>query len=424
MPIYSKKFHDETLADRRLLHTFVNANGNVAAAISAIQNGISKINSKLDEMSPASSNTIWQVVKRGDVTFFLDSRSLVDKCIIETGAWEEDQVEYLNKTIKSLGNCSDFYFFDIGSYFGYYSMLVKKNFPNSRIFTFEANPMTYVQLKANLLCNNLHDKVTALNVVVCSTPGKTTVSDHEDLLDNRGGWSVGGAESASSRMIDNLVPDEYFANLENQFIVMKIDVEGYEAEVLQGLGKVLAKNRVFLQVECFDFDTGLREKFEQAIAGLGLRKIHQIQYDHYYVNFGDDSLVEPPQSIHMPASKFFTGNVRTEEGYIAFDRSIVGHIIYGPCMWVPQGRRRVVFRFTPGTVLDNCAVEVFSNYAHARGENAIFHSEDVNAANYEQDLGELTISYEHPLAYCDIEFRLLTKGQAEGTFMSVDIHPL
>jgi len=428
MPIYSKKFHDETLADRRLLHEVVAAstvhNKSLASAISSIQSSLSAINHKLAEMSPANSGGVWEVVKRGDITFFVDNRSLVDKCIIESGSWEEEQVEYLTRTIDHLRGDGEFYFFDIGAYFGYYSMIVNSRFDKSRIFTFEANPMTYIQLRANLLCNNIHDRVTALNVVVCSTAGTTGVSNHDDLLDNRGGWSVGGVASASTRMVDNLVPDQYFESLENQFIVMKIDVEGYESEVMQGLRKVLAKNRVLLQVECFDFDTDLREKFEKSIQGLGLRKIHQIQYDHYYVNFEGEGLVEVPQPIHVPADKFFTGlNTRNEAGHVGFDRGVEGHIVYGPCMWVPQGRRRVVFRFAEGSVLDNCSIEVFSAYSHARGESAIFHSEEVNGGNYDQSKGELTVFYDHPLAYCDIEFRLLTKGQAEGVFVSADIYP-
>lgn len=446
MPLLSKKFHEETLADRRLLHEHVRIENaarekverdlaNISAlqhdqikgsvdavdALHAIQKSMSILNQRVSELA---SKATWQIAERNGITFFLDSRSLVDKCILENGFWEEEQVEYFTSTARKCAGGAPFYFLDIGSYFGYYSLIFNKYFPDSRVFTFEANPMTYIQLKANLLCNNLHEKITALNAVVSAKSGKTSVSNHDDLLENRGGWSVGGGSGTSATMVDNIVIDEYFSDLEGEFIALKIDVEGYESEVIPGLSNLIKRNKVLIQVECFDFDETLWAKFNKVISGLGLTKINQIQYDHYFTNISDPSLIEGPKDAHVPAKMFFTGlNTRNAFGHIDFDENVKGHIVYGPCMWVRQGSQKIVFRFAKGTVLDNCSMDIFSNYAHSRGEVGVLHSEDITGNNYDAATGELIIRYDHPPSYCDIEFRLVTHGQAKGTFISADICP-
>lgn len=467
MLLLSNRFRDETLADRRLLHEHVKtenaARENFAQSISSIserqdlnrkkiecdlakiaerqhhqiennlvisdalrtiRDEISTINDKLSRVTEQGSQNVWQVAERDGITFFLDNRSLVDKCILETGVWEAEQIDFITSLAHRISNNNPFYFLDVGSYFGYYSLIFNKRFPECRIFTFEANPMTYIQLKANLLCNNVHDRVTALNAVVCSSSGKTSVSNHENLLENRGGWSVNSGDGTTSTMVDNIVIDEYFSDLNNQFIVLKIDVEGYEAEVIPGLVKLLGRNKVLIQVECFDFDETLWNKFEASIKGLGLTKIHQLQYDHYFTNFYDEDLIVSPKDVRVPAQMFFTGlDTRNSSGHINFDESVQGHITYGPCMWVRQGKEKILFRFSPGTVLSNCSIDIFSNYAHSRGETSVLHTELVGEHNYDDATGELTIHYVHPASYCDIEFRLHTHGNSRGTFISADICP-
>ena len=62
-------------------------------------------------------------------------------------------------------------------------------------------------------------------------------------------------------------------------IVAKIDVEGYELEVVDGMRQLLSRNAAVLQVECFEANrAGLRAR----LAALGFQQATQIKDDLYF----------------------------------------------------------------------------------------------------------------------------------------------
>ena len=65
-------------------------------------------------------------------------------------------------------------------------------------------------------------------------------------------------------------------------VFIKIDIEGHELEATRGMERLLATNKVFLQVECFAANTPL---LDEAMATLGMKRRHRIGHDHYFSNF-------------------------------------------------------------------------------------------------------------------------------------------
>jgi hypothetical protein len=69
----------------------------------------------------------------------------------------------------------------------------------------------------------------------------------------------------------------------NKNIIIKIDVEGFEKEVLHGLKKLLSKNKILLQIEIFKKNFN---KINKILNKYKFKLINQIKNsnDFYYTN--------------------------------------------------------------------------------------------------------------------------------------------
>lgn len=227
----------------------------------------------------------FSLVNRMDLSLFLDPSSLVDRAIIDIGSWDKDHLEYMIQNAFKYANSSrDLVFLDIGSYFGLYSMVMARTNLFGKVMAFEADALNFRQLCANLLVNDPLCCIEPRFIAVSDGPGEAMFESslfHPD--GNRGGVGVNeeGARTdhdktiVATNAIDNLAP------LDGKKVFAKIDVEGHEIKVLQGMLEMIAKNKVFLQIETF---LQLREVSELMISA-GCRLEHRIGDDYYFTNF-------------------------------------------------------------------------------------------------------------------------------------------
>ena len=78
--------------------------------------------------------------------------------------------------------------------------------------------------------------------------------------------------------------DEYFERLGlDQIDIVKIDVEGFEKEVLYGLKKLLSQNKILIQIEIFKKNFN---KINEILNKHKFKLINQIKNsnDFYYTN--------------------------------------------------------------------------------------------------------------------------------------------
>lgn len=144
---------------------------------------------------------------------------------------------------------------DIGAHVGYYSLLAaRKVGPEGRVYSFEPEPQNYSLLVKNVDCNG-YDNITPVNTAVSNQVGVATLN--LSSLDN-GRHSLFGQSTSQSNTetVNTTTIDAFLENAASLNVgLIKIDVEGAELDVLEGMGKLLEKkNHLSLIIE---FNPGL-----------------------------------------------------------------------------------------------------------------------------------------------------------------------
>lgn len=171
----------------------------------------------------------------------------LDEAIEEFGFWEKELGSILKKYLRK-GSV----FLDIGGNIGYHTLFAAACLEGSgKVYSFEPIPRLARQLKESVDINGFS------NVEVCNFG----LAEHDEnniaiyLRDeNIGGSSlfryqdielvkVRGTEKINVKKLDSFLPETVDVNL------IKIDVEGYEYEVLKGAAKLLERKHPVIIME-------------------------------------------------------------------------------------------------------------------------------------------------------------------------------
>lgn len=134
-------------------------------------------------------------------------------------------------------------FVDLGSFIGYYTLLGARRVGDSgHIFAFEPAPYAVEALKHNIAANGYQDRVTVVPVAVSNAVGRSRF-----FLPRlpQGLSSLYPNELVTSRFIEveTTCLDAYFASLGWPPVhLMKVDVEGAEKAVLEGMAQFSRRN--------------------------------------------------------------------------------------------------------------------------------------------------------------------------------------
>lgn len=149
--------------------------------------------------------------------------------------------------------------YDVGAHVGYFSLLFGKLVKNNgRVFAFEPSPHAFPLLTLNCL-HNSDLNVETLELAMGEAPGTETFSSFEAVGSSRFGnerdqFPDAKVVEVKVESIDHLVatgalPPPDFA---------KIDVEGAELRVLEGMRTVLALHHPVLLIEAHETEEALR----------------------------------------------------------------------------------------------------------------------------------------------------------------------
>jgi FkbM family methyltransferase len=178
--------------------------------------------------------TLARVKTVDGLTMALDPESYMDNFIIQTGYYEREVLEAIFAYLPADG-----VLWDVGANFGLHSLTAKHLRPNATVIAFEPVPFTAARLMMNSGSNNLDVKL------FCVALGrKTGYSQISVLLRGNSGlsslepWSNVAYDASFDCRVER--GDDLIAQKVTPApSVIKVDVEGFEVSVLNGLSNTL-----------------------------------------------------------------------------------------------------------------------------------------------------------------------------------------
>lgn len=153
---------------------------------------------------------------------------------------------------------------DIGAHVGNHSVYVGLAHPAVKIHAFEANPETFGVLRRNIEANGLDARVTCHQAAVGHTTGTVNLVALDG--DDTGSTAVRMDEAGVVRVAP--LSDLY----DGPFCFVKIDVEGFELEVLNGMRGLLERERPVLAMELHQ-DARTRSETLRLLRSVGYRRL-------------------------------------------------------------------------------------------------------------------------------------------------------
>ena len=150
-------------------------------------------------------------------------------------------------------------FLDLGANCGVYSCILLKNRLVPRAVLFEPDAENADLLRENLQINNLSARAELHQAAVGRARGRATLVPGPP--DNKGQSRVAPGER--SYPIEIVAVDDV-VTATGKTIAVKIDVEGFECEVLAGMTRVLNENRGIAQIETYDHEPAVMAAMKAA----------------------------------------------------------------------------------------------------------------------------------------------------------------
>lgn len=197
----------------------------------------------------------------------------VELSLHETGTYEKGILLYLRSILKK-GDC----FVDVGANIGLMSIFAAECVGNSgKVLAYEAHPNTAELLLENIQLNSL-TIIEVNQFALGSTEGKTHIYDNWQV--NRGGASLvvktneSVAYDIEVKKLDSVFPSSLIPK------AIKIDVEGFELEVLKGAEETIRKFHPVLIVELSENRSNIHDSSIELIdfiKNLGNYRIYKLK---------------------------------------------------------------------------------------------------------------------------------------------------
>ena len=201
------------------------------------------------------------------IAYYPNFLSYYPECELQTKRWFVEHVQ------------PDWIIFDAGANIGYYSVLFSQLAPNGRVYAFEPTE-TIRLLEANLdhhRCTN----VTPLEIAL----GRRSGAQEDNI------FRIWG-QDPERRVYQFSTVDDVVKQLELERIdCMKIDVDSFDFEVLQGAKETLLRCDPWVVVELNHALAKRNQSVPEALEwlrSLGYRHAHVLDYENYVLHRNDE----------------------------------------------------------------------------------------------------------------------------------------
>jgi FkbM family methyltransferase len=151
------------------------------------------------------------------------------------------EIELLNRWIENSDHINVIY--DIGANIGNHTLYFASN-TNARIYAFEPMQMNFHLLNKNIHDNEMENRITAYNVALGDQEGMAQMGLVQE--NNNGTAAIFTSENSEGEPVKVIVLDNMDIPLPD---FIKIDVEGFELNVLKGMKNILSLTKAPLWIE-------------------------------------------------------------------------------------------------------------------------------------------------------------------------------
>ncbi len=234
--------------------------------------------------------------------FHIDSGSYLEWYLLFFGPYEPE----IAKVFSSLVD-RDSTVVDVGANVGIHSLSLAHLAPAGEVLAFEPHPVTVERLRANLSLNQA-DNVRVFQMALLDEQREVSLYDSEGV--NRGMATLHSYEGWSEMAVPGTTLDEVVRKEGIPAVdLIKIDVEGFESQVIAGASALLARDRPSLIFEYVDWAW---QNCGYTLDGT-MDLLRSVGYDQFY-------LIKPSGIVPLPEPLLVSGNI------LALGRSAQGRL--------------------------------------------------------------------------------------------------
>jgi FkbM family methyltransferase len=195
-----------------------------------------------------SSQCIDAVTDVGPMYLHRDDE-VITPTLLATGCWEPEEATFLRGVLRAGAS-----FLDVGANIGYFSLLASEIVgPAGHVLAVEPEPRNVELLRANMWRNRARN----VRVLAVAAQAETGYAGLRLSAVNRGDHQVVDASSHTGSLVPAARLDELLAGIPVD--VVKVDVQGVDHEVVEGLTEVIAENPAIVLM-CEFWLTGMQER--------------------------------------------------------------------------------------------------------------------------------------------------------------------
>lgn len=162
--------------------------------------------------------------------------TVVARRLREVGWFEPTETRLIHRLVKPGDTVVD-----VGANIGYYTLqLARLVGPAGRVFAFEPEPRNFDLLRRNIWENGYNNVTLVHAAVLARQETRRLYLNHENRGDHRLQATVGREDIE----VEGLSLDEFFSTFSGRVDFVKIDVQGAEGEVFDGMQGLVAAGRV------------------------------------------------------------------------------------------------------------------------------------------------------------------------------------
>ena len=163
--------------------------------------------------------------------------------------YEPNQTEIVKKYVRK-GDIV----IDIGAHVGYYTLLMAQLVgKNGKVYSFEPDPVNFQLLKKSVEINGFENVVLIQKAVSNITDKvKLFLGDDDSAINRIYDAKLGDAKESID--VDSVTIDEYFKENDELINFIKLDSEGSEVKIINGMKQFLSRNKkLVMMTEFFPF---------------------------------------------------------------------------------------------------------------------------------------------------------------------------